>query len=109
MPLHEKHAKALEVVTEIVNDEALIGRITEAMAKLGHRWHDTPEGRTPTHEEVGGMLAYVCTCLLERLESKPYAVHAHCSTGGIWVYYHDYGVSQAIDVRYSPEGIHRTI
>jgi hypothetical protein len=109
MPLHKIHERALNVVTDIVNDEALIGRITEAMAKLGHRWHDTPKGRTPTHEEVGGMLAYVCTCLLERLESKPDTTHAHYSTGGLTASYHNYETSQAIDVRYSPEGVHRTI
>lgn len=91
---------------ELADDRDLATRIAGAMAKMGHRWHDTPKDRTPTVDEVNSLMGYLCGEMIRALTDHPEVDRQRVGTGGIHVHYWRWTHgAEEVELRYSPEGL----
>jgi hypothetical protein len=70
-------------LVDLANRPDIIPGIVSAMAKCGHRWHDTPPGETPSADDVHSVLFRLIDCLNEQLRQNPDHDHTTAATGGI--------------------------
>ena len=100
---------AATILGELRDDRDLARKIATAMEKQGHRWHDTPPGRTPNVSEVLSTMGYICDRMAGALADNPNVDRQRVGTGGISVYYWQWpGGGEEIELRYSPEGVFRS-
>lgn len=101
--------KARNLILELVDDEKLIARMVDAMAKAGHTWHDMKPGETPNAGQVQGMLANLMVMMMTALKKNPDVDHQRVGCGGFYMYYFRWASTEEIQLLYTPVSITRSI